>query len=100
MNFQRDWDRPHHPVYPAGVNSLETRVRLIEQKLVYDDRMNERERQELHARIASLIADQDRRDEEQEAFVRQVQFKVISALIAALGTLGLIVFRLLFPNLG
>jgi len=75
-------------------------VRLIEQKLVYDDRMNERERQELHARIASLIADQDRRDEEQEAFVRQVQFKVISALIAALGTLGLIVFRLLFPNLG
>jgi hypothetical protein len=92
--MRHDWDRQHHPVYPAGVNSIETRVRLLEQARVFD----QREKDRLHDIIASLTSDMERRDEEAEALMRSIGLRVISALIAALGGLGLMLAKLMFPS--
>lgn len=85
--MRHDWDRPHHPVHIPGVNSIETRVRLLEQRTVYEDR----EKADLRDSIDSLMREMAARE-------RQLMLWVIATLITCLGGLVTIVLKLLFPS--
>ena len=92
--MRHDWNRPHPPVYPAGVNSIETRVRLLEQARVYDGREMERH----HGSIDSLARQMSDMQDEQERRERQLMLWVIATLVTCLGGLGTVVLKLMFPS--
>jgi hypothetical protein len=92
--MRHDWDRPHHPVHIPGVNSVETRVRLLEQRAVYEDREKTRLQDNIDS-LTQLLSDMQ---EEREGRDRQLMLWVIATLITCLGGLVTIVLKLLFPS--
>lgn len=91
------YDQPHSspPIFPAGSNGIEARVKAIEVHLWHQARDNQQQGHDIseaHGRISSL-----------DASINQLVRKVGIWLIGALGTatmaLLLIVVKLLFPGI-
>lgn len=93
--MQDRWETRHHPVYPPGVNSVETRVRLLEQRAFYEDKA----KQVLEARIDYLEQERERDRDDQEQMLRSIGIKVIAMLLTAISGLAIVVIKLLFPSL-
>lgn len=91
------YDQPHAspPIYPAGSNGLEARVKAIEVHLWHHgqhDQGQDREISEAHDRVSHLEANIN-------TLVRKVGLWLIGALGTATLALLLMVVRLLFPGI-
>ena len=95
MSHPTYYETPHHtpPIYPAGANSVEARVKAIEVHLWHQARQNETQEANVgqaHNRISVL-------EDSLDMLVRKIGLWLIGALGSATLALLVIVMKVLFP---